>query len=177
MIEAIGNRRSHMLLTSKNIEREAPVGGSGLLFQSDVGAAQVCVLSVGDEVTKTFVKQDSATVLKDRQKCLFYEVAEGIFVLRNNLRDTGQISFCNGEIEGSCHSRRRLRTREKKAASRRRCVFRLEPSSQGRQLFASKCDYQSNQLFKPLALFTHVCPVNIWYPACHPQEGKNEVQK
>ena len=77
------------------------------------------MLSVGDEVTKTFVKQDSATVLKDRQQCFFYEVAEGIFVLRNNLRYTGDKCVNNGEIEGSCHSRRRLRTNQKKAAGKR----------------------------------------------------------
>ena len=120
------------------------------------------MLSVGDEVTKTFVEQDSGTVLKDRQQCFFYEVAEGIFVLRNNLRYTGQISFCNSEIEGSCHSRRRLRTPKRKAAGKRLlCSDFRQPRTEGMQLFAREGEYFPNHMQVTLSVTTQCFTVDV----------------
>ena len=75
----------------------------------------MCVLSVGDEVTNTLIKESGRPILEDGVVSFFYEVAEGIFVLRNNLRYTWDVGVNNGEIEGYCHKGAKIKNTEKES--------------------------------------------------------------
>ena len=75
----------------------------------------MCVLSVGDEVTNTLIKKSSRSILEDGVVSFFYEVAEGIFVLRNNLRYTWDVGANNGEIEGYCHKGAKIKNTKKES--------------------------------------------------------------
>ena len=72
---------------------------------SDVFAAQMCMASVGDEVTYTLIEESSGAIVEDGQVAFIYEVAERFFVLRYDLRYTTDVACNNLEIEGNAHAR------------------------------------------------------------------------
>ena len=66
----------------------------------DILTAQVSVSCIRDEVTYCIVPKSSTAVFEDSHVCLFDEVSERIFVLRNNLCNASNIGIYNFEIKG-----------------------------------------------------------------------------
>lgn len=62
-----------------------------MLYSSGVGAAQLCMLAVIDEVTDTLIEQDRSSVREDGHVCFFLEIDEGIFILSLYNADSTQI--------------------------------------------------------------------------------------
>ena len=69
----------------------------------------MCMARIGNEVTNALIEEHSGAVSKNAVFGLMYEILERVFVLRHDLRDTGQVGLDNGEIEGGCHKRTNLK--------------------------------------------------------------------
>lgn len=74
-----------------------------MLYSSGVGAAQLCMLAVIDEVTDSFVEEDRGPIGKDSHVSFFLEIDEGIFILSFYNTYSFQIGINNFEVVSDAH--------------------------------------------------------------------------